>query len=190
MRRHSLESINVPFESSSPFSTGLVLYLRVGELASPLPAGGASMAEHMGQQLGNYRLMQLLGQGNFSEVYLGEHIHLRTQAAIKVLYGQLASHDVEGFLNEARTLAHLRHPHIIQVLDFGVEGTTPFLVMDYAPNGNLRQRHPKGTLLPLDTVITYLTQVAEALQYAHQEKLIHRDIKPENMLLGRNNELL
>ena len=96
------------------------------------------MAEHMGQQLGNYRLMQLLGRGNFSEVYLGEHIHLHTQAAIKVLYGQLASHDAEGFLTEARTLAHLRHPHIIQVLDFGVEGKTPFLVMDYAPNGNLR----------------------------------------------------
>ena len=148
------------------------------------------MAEHVGQQLGNYRLIQLLGQGNFSEVYLGEHIHLHTQAAIKVLYGQLASHDVEGFLNEARTLAHLRHPHIIQVLDFGVEGMTPFLVMDYAPNGNLRQHHPKGTLIPLDTIVTYVMQVAKALQYAHQEKLIHRDIKPENMLLGRNNEVL
>ena len=148
------------------------------------------MAEHVGQQLGNYRLIQLLGQGNYASVYLGEHIHLHTQAAIKVLYGQLASHDVEGFLTEARTLAHLRHPHIIQVLDFGVEGTTPFLVMDYAPNGNLRQHHPKGTLIPLDTIISYVMQVAEALQYAHQEKLIHRDIKPENMLLGRNNEVL
>src|SRR2546428_3679798 len=148
------------------------------------------MAEHVGQQLGNYRLIQLLGQGNFSEVYLGEHIHLHTQAAIKVLRGQLASHDVESFLTEARTLARLRHPHIIQVLDFGVEDTTPFLVMGYAPNGNLRQHHPKGTLLPLDTVVSYVTQVAEALQYAHQEKLIHRDIKPENMLLGRTNEVL
>src|SRR5436309_7594233 len=149
-----------------------------------------SMAEHMGQQLGNYRLMQLLGRGSFSEVYLGEHIHLNTLAAIKVLYGQLASHDAEGFLTEARTLAHLRHPHIIQVLDFGVEGATPFLVMDYAPNGNLRQHHSKGTQLPLDTIISYVMQVAEALQYAHQEKLIHRDIKPENMLLGRSNEVL
>jgi len=148
------------------------------------------MAEHMGQQLGNYRLMQLLGRGSFSEVYLGEHIHLNTLAAIKVLYGQLASHDAEGFLTEARTLAHLRHPHIIQVLDFGVEGATPFLVMDYAPNGNLRQRYPKGTPIPLETIISYVTQVAEALQYAHQEKLIHRDIKPENMLLGRKNEVL
>src|SRR5438093_3366401 len=107
---------------------------------------------------------------------------------MKVLYGQLTSYDVEGFLTEARTLAHLRHSHIIQVLDFGVEGATPFLVMDYAPNGNLRQRYPKGTPIPLETIISYVTQVAEALQYAHQEKLIHRDIKPENMLLGRKNE--
>jgi serine/threonine protein kinase len=56
-----------------------------------------------------------------------------------------------GFLTEARAIAHLRHPHIVQILDFGIEGTTPFLVMDYAPNGNLRQQYPKGTLIPLDT---------------------------------------
>ena len=148
------------------------------------------MADRVGQQLGNYRLAHLLGRGNFSEVYLGKHIHLNTLAAIKVLYAQLANHGMEGFLTEARTIAHLRHPHIIQVLDFGVEAQTPFLVMDYAPGGNLRQRHPKGTLLPLDTVLTYVMQVAQALQYAHQEKLIHRDIKPENMLLGRKNEVL
>src|SRR2546429_1430119 len=148
------------------------------------------MAEHVGKYLGNYRLIQLLGQGNFASVYLGEHIHLRTQAAVKVLHGQLANHDVEGFLSEARTLARLRHPHIVQVLDFGVEGTTPFLVMDYAPGGTLRKRHPKGTRLPLDTLVSYVTQVAEALQYAHQEKLIHRDIKPENMLLGHDHEVL
>ncbi len=143
-----------------------------------------------GQQLGNYRLIRLLGQGNFSEVYLGKHVHLHTQAAIKVLHGQLANHDMAGFLTEARTIARLRHPHIIQVLDFGVEDTTPFLVMDYAPGGTLRQRHPKGTRLSPDIVVTYVRQVANALQYAHQEKLIHRDIKPENMLLGRDNEVL
>ena len=148
------------------------------------------MAEYVGQQLGNYHLIQLLGQGNFSGVYLGEHVHLRTQAAIKVLHGRVATHDVEGFLSEARTVARLRHPHIIQVLDFGVEGTTPFLVMDYAPGGSLRKLHPSGMPLSLDITVTYVRQVAEALQYAHQERLIHRDIKPENMLLGRNNEVL
>ena len=68
------------------------------------------MAEHVGQLLGNYRLIQLLGRGNFSEVYLGTHLHLNTQAAIKVLHGQLENHDRADFLTEARTIAHLRHP--------------------------------------------------------------------------------
>jgi serine/threonine protein kinase len=90
------------------------------------------MADHgrrEGQQLGNYRLIQSLGQGNFAEVYLGQHLHLDTLAAIKVLHSLLNSDILEYFLNEARTIAHLRHPHIIQVLDFGVEDKTPFLVM-------------------------------------------------------------
>jgi predicted ATPase/DNA-binding CsgD family transcriptional regulator len=148
------------------------------------------MTARVGQQLGNYRLMQLLEQGNFAEVYLGAHMYLNTQAAIKVLYGELADQDMEDFLTEARTIARLRHPHIIQVLEFGVEDTTPFLVMDYAPGGNLRQHHPKGTQLSLETILSYVRQIANALQYAHQEQVIHRDIKPENMLLGRNNEVL
>jgi serine/threonine protein kinase len=76
------------------------------------------------------------------------------------------------------------------VMDFGVERETPFLVMDYAPNGTLRQRHPRGTTLPLAAILSYVKQVADALQYAHDEKFIHRDIKPENMLLGRRNEVL
>jgi serine/threonine protein kinase len=79
------------------------------------------MGDRVGQLLGNYRLIQLLGQGNWATVYLGEHQHLQTRAAIKVLHGSLAQGDVEGFLTEARTLAHLRHPHIVQVLDFGVQ---------------------------------------------------------------------
>jgi predicted ATPase/DNA-binding CsgD family transcriptional regulator len=159
-------------------------------IVSMLPGGGATIVDRVGQQLGNYRLTHFLGRGNFSEVYLGEHIHLNTQAAIKVLREQLANHDMMGFLTEARTIAHLRHPHIIQVLDFGVKDTTPFLVMDYAPGGNLRKLYPKGTKLSLDIIITYATQVAGALQYAHHKKLIHRDIKPENMLLGHNKEIL
>ena len=144
----------------------------------------------VGQQLGNYHLIQLLGQGNWASVYLGKHIHLNTHAAIKVLHDHLVTHDSADFLNEARAIARLRHPHIVQVLDFGIEDTTPFLVMDYAPGGNLRTLYPKGTPFPLNVVITYVAQVADALHYAHQEKLIHRDIKPENMLLGRNNEVL
>src|SRR6266853_955448 len=148
------------------------------------------MGDRVGQQLGNYQLIRLLGEGGFAEVYLGEHIHLGTQAAIKVLHTQLAKEDIETFRNEARTIARLEHPNIVRVLDFGLEGSTPYLVMSYAVNGTLRQRHPKGTRLPLVTIVSYVKQLADALQYAHDEKLIHRDIKPENMLLGRRNEIL
>ena len=148
------------------------------------------MTDHVGQQLGNYRIIRPIGRGGFADVYLGEHIYLKTQVAIKLLQMQLSNEEIEGFLQEARTIAHLVHPHIVRVLDFGLEGETPFLVMDYASNGTIRQRYPKGTTMPLSTIASYVKQVSSALQYAHNEKLIHRDIKPENMLLGRNDEIL
>ena len=148
------------------------------------------MSDRTGQQLGNYRLVRLLGQGGFADVYLGEHVHLNTYAAIKILRTQLAEDGMEDFRTEARTLAHLKHPNIVQVLDFGVDGLTPYFVMQYAPNGTLRQRHPRGVPVPLNLVISYVKQVAAALQYAHNQKLIHRDIKPENMLVGEQNQVL
>src|SRR5260370_9510297 len=148
------------------------------------------MIDRVGQQLGNYRLIRLLGRGGFADVYLGEHIYMHNQAAIKVLHTQLTPEDMEHFRLEAQTIAHLDHPHIVHVLEFGVTEATPFLAMSYAPNGTLRQRHPRGTRLPLSTVVDYVKQVADALQYAHEQKLIHRDVKPENMLLGRRNEVL
>src|SRR6266852_8082460 len=143
------------------------------------------MTERVGQQLGNYRLIRLLGEGGFAEVYLGEHIHLGTQAAIKVLHTQLAKEDIETFRNEARTIARLEHPNIVRVLDFGVVDAVPFLVMSYAPNVSLRQHHPSGTRLPPATIIAYVKQIASALDYAHAQKVMRRDVKPENMLLGR-----
>src|SRR5713226_3749382 len=148
------------------------------------------MANGIGQQLGNYRLIRLLGQGGFAEVYLGEHIYLETQAAIKVLHTQLPNDGVEQLRLEAKRIAHLEHPHIVRVLDFGVEGTTPFLVMSYAPGGTLRQRHPKGSRLPLPLIVQYVKQLADALQYAHEEKCIHGNVRPGAMLVGRRNEIL
>jgi peptide/nickel transport system substrate-binding protein len=148
------------------------------------------MADRTGQQLGNYRLIRLLGQGGFADVYLGEHTFLSTQAAIKLLHTRLTGDELQGFHNEARTIAHLIHPNIVRVLEYGVESGVPYLVMDYAPGGTLRERHPKGSILPLSVIVSYVRQVASALQYAHTQKLIHRDVKPENMLIGRNNEVL
>jgi WD40 repeat protein len=148
------------------------------------------MSDLIEPQLGNYRLICLLGKGGFADVYLGEHVYLKTQAAIKVLHTQIADDSLQGFIIEAQTIGRLRHPHIIRVLDFGVQNNTPFLVMDYAPKGTLRQLHPRGSRLPLPVIVVYVKQIAKALQYAHNQKLIHRDIKPENMLLGSNNEIL
>jgi outer membrane protein assembly factor BamB/serine/threonine protein kinase len=147
-------------------------------------------AGRVGQQLGNYRLIRLLGRGGFAEVYLGEHIHLGTQAAIKVLYTKLDRESIDAFRAEARTIASLEHQSIVRVLDFGVEGNTPYLVMSYAPGGTLRTRYPRGTRLPLSTVVSYVQDIASALQYAHDRRLVHRDIKPENLLVGHNNEVL
>lgn len=148
------------------------------------------MTDRVGQQLGNYQIVSLLGRGGFAEVYLGEHVYLKTKAAIKVLHAQLAKDDMDGFIKEARTIANLVHPNIVRVLEFGVQDSTPFLVLDYAPNGSLRERHPRGTHVPLTNITSYVKQVAAALQYAHNEKLVHRDVKPENMLLGRYNDVL
>ncbi|OLB30120.1 MAG: hypothetical protein AUH05_21030 [Ktedonobacter sp. 13_2_20CM_53_11] len=149
------------------------------------------MPELIGQQLGNYRLTHLLGSGGYAEVYLGEHIRLNSQAAIKVLRARLvSSEEVESFQNEGRIIAGLIHPHIVRVFDFDVEKDIPFMVMDYASNGNLRKLHPRGTRTDLAAILPYVKQVAEALQYAHDRHFIHRDIKPENMLLGRNYEVL
>src|SRR5579872_522946 len=148
------------------------------------------MINRIGQQLGNYRLIQLLGKGGFAEVYLGEHIYLKTFSAIKILQMQLSGDDINQFMAEGRMLAQLQHPNIIRVLDFGVDHDTPFLVMDYAPNGTLRRRYPQGSILPTIAVISNIKEVARALQYAHEQHVVHRDVKPENMLLGKNSEVL
>jgi serine/threonine protein kinase len=149
-----------------------------------------SQSRIIGQQIGNYRLLNWLGQGSFADVYLGEHIHLKRHAAIKVLKMSLADEVREHFLHEARTVAGLDHPHIIRVLECGIDNALPFLVMNYATGGSLRQRHPRGTRLSPAQALTYVQQAAAALHYSHQQKLIHRDVKPENMLLDSRSQLL
>jgi len=148
------------------------------------------MADRVGQQIGNYHIIRLLGEGGFAEVYLGEHLHLGTEAAIKILHAQLARDDVDQFRAEARIIARLEHPNIVRILDFGLDGKTPYLVMSYAPNGTSRQLYAKGKPVPLAEVVSSVKQAADALHYAHSQKLIHRDVKPENMLVGRHNEIL
>lgn len=136
-----------------------------------------------GQQLGNYHLIRRIGRGGFADVYLGEHIHLNTEAAVKVLHTRLTNDEIEKFTVEARIVAQLKHLNIVQVLDFGIEETIPFLVMEYASNGTLEDFRPRGIPLPWVSIESYIKQIASALQYAHDNNYIHRDVKPKNMLL-------
>jgi eukaryotic-like serine/threonine-protein kinase len=146
------------------------------------------MDDRIGRQIDRYRLVRGIGSGGFGTVYLAEHIRDRTQVALKLL-PPLAQKGLHSFLNETR-MFRLKHPHIVQIIDFGLEEQRPFLVMAYAPHGTLRQRHPGGTRLPLPLVLSYVQQLASALQYAHDEHILHRDVKPENMLLDANDQIL
>jgi serine/threonine protein kinase len=130
------------------------------------------------------------GGGAFGDVYLGEHVHDRSLAAIKAMQMRLTrSEELRAFINEVRTF-RLQHAHIVRVLDVGIAADeTPFLVMEYASNGTLRDRYPKESRLPLVTVLAYVTPIASALQYAHDRQVIHRDVKPENMLLGPDGQV-
>jgi serine/threonine protein kinase len=151
--------------------------------------------DRVGQQLGNYRLSRAIGSGGYATVYLGDHIILKTQAALKVVKElELTEKQREQFLAEARLIAKLSHRHIIRVLECGVEiavdGSIPYIVMSYASAGNVRKKYPHGTQVPFNVVISYVNQIAEALDYAHRQNIVHCDVKPENMLLSETNQIL
>ena len=129
------------------------------------------MVDRIGQQLGSYLLIGLLRRGGFGEVYLAEHIYKKTPVAIKVPRDFDAQ---ENFLHEARLQARLDHPNIERVLDFGIEHSTPFLVTEYASGGTVRNRHPTGSQLTLAQIVSYMKQLASALQYVHDQGLVHR----------------
>jgi WD40 repeat protein len=144
------------------------------------------------QQLGNYTLLRKIGRGGFATVYLARHIHLNNYVAVKILHVPFGTIDrIDQFRKEAQTIAELAHPNIVRVLDFDVaDDEFAFFVMDYAPFGSLRRQYKLGTLVPLPAVVSYVNQIASALHYAHQHRIIHRDVKPENMLVGKDKRVL
>ena len=148
------------------------------------------MTDRVGQRFGDYRLTSFIGRGGFGDVYLGQHVTNNTLVAIKLMETKLDADDLKLFIQETSTIFRMKHPRIVQMLDFGISSDgIPFLAMAYAPNGTLRQRHPKGSQLPLATIVPYVTPIADALQFVHDQKRVHCDVKPENILLGPNNEL-
>ncbi|HEX6108460.1 MAG TPA: serine/threonine-protein kinase, partial [Ktedonobacteraceae bacterium] len=148
-----------------------------------------------GQEIGNYRLVEKLDCGSFGCVYRAEHLHLKKHiVAIKLLHAHLASPQKSAdFLQEAQFLYDLSHPHILPVLDVGIhEKNIPYLVVEYCPNGSLKQylqrQHPGP--LPVEEAVSILTKIGQALHYAHQHDIVHRDLKPANILFNTKGEVV
>ena len=151
--------------------------------------------------LGRYRLLRRIGRGGMGEVWLAEDPRLQRQVALKIL--PLRKRDDQEFLvrfeREARAAAALHHPHILPVHDYGQQQmpddqTVTYLVMSYVSGGSVEDRLKAASrgerVITQDEALTYLFQVAEAIDYAHSQGIIHRDIKPANMLLREDNWLL
>src|SRR5437879_6270425 len=146
-----------------------------------------------GQQLGDYRLSRWLGGGQTSDVYLGQHVENQPEVALKVFNVNLAKEeDQKAFLDEVQALK-LEHPHLMPLLDCGIGRdpvSLPFLVMEYAPHGTLRNRHTRGLQLSLEEVLRYITPLASALQYVHDQCMVHGNIKPGNILFDADDKVL
>jgi serine/threonine protein kinase len=156
------------------------------EETRPVPA---SPTELVGRYVGPYQVLERIGQGGMATVYRGFHAELGRHVAIKVLAGALPTTPelVQRFQREARTIAALRHPHIVQVYDFGPLGDTYYLAMEYVEGTDLQaemsRRRKENRPFTSDEILRLLAQVAEALDYAHAQGVIHRDVKPGNVLL-------
>jgi serine/threonine protein kinase len=155
---------------------------------------GAKMTGYIGEQFGNYLLLSEIANGSFGSVYLARH-HILTerQVAIKILHASLLDpQQREQFLQEARFLEQLQHPSILPLVDVGFKDHLPYLVTQYAAGGSLRDRQRQASgILPTEAeALAILTQVGQALAYAHHRNIIHRDLKPENILFTRQGRAL
>lgn len=137
-----------------------------------------------------FEVLDELGRGGMGIVYRARQPHLDRLVAIKVLPADASKESsfTERFTREARALARLNHPHILTVYDFGQADGQSYFVMEYVDGTNLRQRLRAGPLPQAETV-RIVSQVCEALAYAHDEGIVHRDIKPENVLLDRRGRV-
>src|SRR3970040_188505 len=152
----------------------------------------AEVSERLSTALGDrYRIDRRLGEGGMATVYLAEDLRHDRKVALKVLKPELAAVlGAERFVQEIKTTAQLQHPHVLPLYDSGSTaategGGTEFLyyVMPYIQGETLRQKLDREEQPGVDEAVNIATEVADALQYAHEQGVIHRDIKPENILL-------
>ena len=154
--------------------------------------GRREVAEKLvGKRLGSYQIISLVGAGGMGEVYRARDTRLDRTVAIKVLPERLAERtDLrERFEREARTIASLNHPNICTLYDVGREGGTDYLVMEYVEGETLAERLKKGPL-PVEQVLRYAIEIADALDKAHRKGITHRDLKPGNIMLTKSGAKL
>ncbi len=152
-----------------------------------LEVAAAQAPSLIGQQLGHYRILSLLGAGGMGEVYLAEDATLRRKIALKVLPAYVAKDQehLRRFKQEALAASALNHPNIVTIHEFGTAGDTHFLVTELVEGETLRDRLRRGAL-SLNAALDLTQQIATALQAAHEAGIIHRDIKPENVMVRRD----
>ncbi len=146
----------------------------------------------IGQTLGSYRIVEQIGLGGMATVYKAYDPATDRYVAVKVLPEHYSNdpHFKKRFEREAKAIARLEHPHILPVHAFGEQDGITYLVMRYMPTGTLKDRL-EVEKLPLEQASAFLTQVADALDYAHEHGILHRDVKPSNILLdGKGNAYL
>jgi len=152
------------------------------------------MSDWIGKTLGKVRIDLLLARGGMAEVYLGMHTTLQRPVAVKLLrHPYLDEPDLLArFQREARVVAMLRHPNIVQVFDFDTYEGQPFLVMEYVPgmplSNYLHDLHERSQVMEYPMVSRLVAIIAHALQYAHENGVIHRDVKPGNILLNSRSQ--
>lgn len=159
---------------------------------------GRMRAEHLlDRTIANYRLLEILGRGGMSTVFLAQQLEPpRSRAAIKILVpsdfstlGEFATFQAR-FQREAQAVHQLQHEHILPVLDYGEEDGLFYMAMPMISGGTLAQRlNAAEGLLPLDEVNSYLSQLTSAVDYAHQHGMVHRDIKPSNVLTDEQGKV-
>ncbi len=143
----------------------------------------------VGRTLSKVQIQQLIGRGGMADVYVGLHTTLNVPRAVKILHGHLTEDpDLQRrFLDEAKSVAALRHPNIVQVYDFDLVDGSPYIIMELLQglpmSAYLKGLHQLGHSLTLDTVARLLDRIASALDYAHTQGIVHRDVKPANVIL-------